>query len=287
MSQERACLQCGALFVASGRTSQKLYCSRSCKSRYRTTSGQAKNHHLAETFGITLEEYDQILAGQGGGCAICGKTQEVNGNRLAVDHDHSCCPSTRSCGKCVRGILCRECNRALGLFKESPEIVRSAIQYLNNPPFAEMPRELMEQRTTAPTRIHRSPKSSCEVCGQNFSAHPIGASRRRFCGQACKARARVLRGGKRDGWRWTKYRLTEPAHLWLLGRQEDGCAICGAPNGSEGKSLAVDHDSACCGTLRSSGCCIRGLLCGHCNRGLGCLSDSPLLLTRSLSYLGH
>lgn len=79
-----------------------------------------RNGHLVRKYGITADEYDERLARQGGGCKICGRSLERI--RLAVDHDHKT-------GK-VRGILCENCNRGLGMFKDSPELLQNAIQYL-------------------------------------------------------------------------------------------------------------------------------------------------------------
>jgi len=90
----------------------------------------AKNRwsHLARKFGITAESFAAILKGQGGGCAICG-VKEAAWN---VDHDHACCPTTRTCGKCIRGILCRGCNFGLGNFRDDPELLKIAIRYLRD-----------------------------------------------------------------------------------------------------------------------------------------------------------
>lgn len=63
---------------------------------------------LKYAHGITLEQYEELLARQGGVCAICRRRPTKN--RLSVDHDHRCCPGRRSCGKCIRGLLCKECN---------------------------------------------------------------------------------------------------------------------------------------------------------------------------------
>jgi Recombination endonuclease VII len=66
--------------------------------------------------GMTLEDYNDKLAGQNGRCAICGITAKDCGKKLHIDHDHACCnssSSTRSCGKCVRGLLCFKCNLTL------------------------------------------------------------------------------------------------------------------------------------------------------------------------------
>ena len=71
-----------------------------------------RKSHLKIYYGITPQDYDAMLAAQGGGCAICGRKQYKNQN-LCVDHDHSCCPGSKSCGKCVRGLLCHRCNQKI------------------------------------------------------------------------------------------------------------------------------------------------------------------------------
>jgi Recombination endonuclease VII len=67
-----------------------------------------RSFNLMRRYGITAEEYDQMLADQGGVCAICKKPPVKN--RLHVDHDRACCPRIGSCGKCIRGLLCSSCN---------------------------------------------------------------------------------------------------------------------------------------------------------------------------------
>ena len=69
--------------------------------------------------GITPEQYDAMLLAQDGKCAVCGTT-DPGKNRygpqsFCIDHDWRCCPGVRSCGACVRGLLCSNCNRAEGL----------------------------------------------------------------------------------------------------------------------------------------------------------------------------
>lgn len=83
-----------------------------------------KNYRLVRRFGITLEQYEQMRAVQGGGCAICGKTRfdDVREHDLAVDHDHST--------GVVRGLLCRDCNVALGKFGDSLDVLKKAVAYL-------------------------------------------------------------------------------------------------------------------------------------------------------------
>lgn len=81
-------------------------------------------------YGLTLEEYHQLLEDQNYACKICGLKESTYRKRLSIDHDHSCCPGTKSCGKCVRGLLCHHCNAALGNSKDNIEILQKMINYL-------------------------------------------------------------------------------------------------------------------------------------------------------------
>ena len=76
---------------------------------------------LRKTYGMTLEQYDVMLAAQNGVCAIC-QLPESQGENLAVDHDHD--------SKINRALLCRNCNIAIGNFKEDPDRVQRAVEYL-------------------------------------------------------------------------------------------------------------------------------------------------------------
>jgi hypothetical protein len=91
-------------------------------------------------YNLLPEQYYVLLADQNYGCAICGKSPEENGTRLAVDHDHACCPGDRSCGNCVRALLCRDCNRGLGCFKDSNNFLNAAAGYISK--FKETPRNV-------------------------------------------------------------------------------------------------------------------------------------------------
>lgn len=91
----------------------------------------AKTKHawtLRTTYGITTEQYQEMLEKQGGKCAICKREQSArhgtNGTifRLSVDHCHST-------GK-VRGLLCNDCNRAIGLLRDEVGLLQNAIDYL-------------------------------------------------------------------------------------------------------------------------------------------------------------
>lgn len=78
----------------------------------------------------TPDLYFEILEKQDGRCSLCSKTEEENGRRLAIDHDHRCCPPNKYCEKCVRGLLCLDCNIGLGMFKDNPELLILASEYL-------------------------------------------------------------------------------------------------------------------------------------------------------------
>lgn len=83
-------------------------------------------------YGLTTETYIALVNAQGDSCAICG-TDNPGGkwNKWCVDHDHSCCPGQKTCGNCVRGLLCIRCNTGLGMFADNIYNMQSAISYLN------------------------------------------------------------------------------------------------------------------------------------------------------------
>lgn len=89
-----------------------------------------REYHLDKMFGITLEQYNELFDKQSGCCAICGKHQTEYKRAFDIDHDHSCCKGKKSCGKCIRGLLCADCNKGLGLFKDAKEILEKAIKYI-------------------------------------------------------------------------------------------------------------------------------------------------------------
>lgn len=72
-------------------------------------------------FEKALSLYKESVSGS---CEICKKSPEDNGKALAVDHCHS--------NGHVRGILCEQCNKGLGHFKDNSEVMKNAIKYLND-----------------------------------------------------------------------------------------------------------------------------------------------------------
>lgn len=77
---------------------------------------------LLATYGISPEQHELLSRN---GCNICGSSEG-----LEVDHDHSCCPGRKSCGKCIRGVLCYNHNSGLGKFQDDIQHLETAVAYL-------------------------------------------------------------------------------------------------------------------------------------------------------------
>ena len=131
---ERTCNKCSQLkplteFYKTGRKSDKNkdnrhYTCKACtKLRLSQSPRNYREAHLRRTYGITIAEYDAMLARQGTKCACCG-TEEAGGkhNVFCVDHDHVT--------NAVRELLCKDCNIVLGIINDSPEHLMRLIQYL-------------------------------------------------------------------------------------------------------------------------------------------------------------
>jgi hypothetical protein len=82
---------------------------------------QLRDGYYRRTYGLSADEVDAMLTTQGGGCAICGRLPERLGS-LHVDHDHE--------HGHLRGLLCIGCNQGLGQFRDDPELLLAAAEYL-------------------------------------------------------------------------------------------------------------------------------------------------------------
>lgn len=121
---KKTCTECGESFHPDRMNGPR------CKP---CASSRTHAKRVADVYSITADEYAALLAAQGGACFVCRRVPRSK--RLAVDHDHSCCPGPVSCGRCVRGLLCRACNRdVLGHLKDDPAALLRAVEYLRNPP---------------------------------------------------------------------------------------------------------------------------------------------------------
>lgn len=119
---ERRCLVCNEVkslaefyvepSVSSGYQSQCIKCALIRK----------RAAHLLRTYNLTETQYLEMLARQDGLCAICRQPETAKRKTegpvlLSVDHDHACCPGSKSCGVCVRQLLCHMCNFTIGLIE--------------------------------------------------------------------------------------------------------------------------------------------------------------------------
>lgn len=108
--------------MSDGHKSECKVCARFYQKK-RYDSGETLSAVYARQYGITLEQYDLMVMQQGGCCRICGTDDPGSSRkRFSVDHNHDT-------GE-VRGLLCGSCNAALGLFKDNPDILQSAFNYL-------------------------------------------------------------------------------------------------------------------------------------------------------------
>lgn len=116
--KDKSCRCCQNLF--SPQAPSQLYCSTDCASKAQ------QDAYYARTYGISREEWEAMYARQGGRCFIClgeGFTMKADHEaKLMVDHCHST-------GK-VRGLLCHNCNRALGLLQDDKQAIKRALEYL-------------------------------------------------------------------------------------------------------------------------------------------------------------
>lgn len=94
----------------------------------KTNPRLAKSNDLKKRFGITLDDYERMMEAQNGVCKICKGPETAIDRRsaqpraLAVDHCHET-------GR-ARGLLCSNCNTALGLLQEDPDLFHEAAKYL-------------------------------------------------------------------------------------------------------------------------------------------------------------
>lgn len=116
--KEKACKLCGHKFTP--QAPSEHYCSDFCKRYAYVNKYYERNYH------ITLDEYLNLAEKQDFKCALCGQMnfamKDIHSGALVVDHDHQT-------GK-VRGLLCHNCNRALGLLADNKETINKIIPYL-------------------------------------------------------------------------------------------------------------------------------------------------------------
>lgn len=79
-------------------------------------------------FKLTPEEYHKMRDEAPDKCSLCNRDYGIRGP--VIDHDHSCCPGRKSCGACIRGVICNRCNTSLGLIDDNRKTLDNMIFYL-------------------------------------------------------------------------------------------------------------------------------------------------------------
>ena len=125
------CSSCGQEHIQNSREIQKNNKPMSCDNfKPHNWSGlEREDNIMRKQYGISTEQFAELLEFQGGGCAICAKPIENIRRRMNIDHDHE----TNK----VRGILCTGCNTGIGHLGDNIEGLKRALYYLENTPFDE------------------------------------------------------------------------------------------------------------------------------------------------------
>lgn len=105
-------------------------CHRAVK---KTRSARSHASSTLPKYNLTPEDYEALRRAQNGVCYICQRATGAS-RRLSVDHDHSCCPTTPTCGKCTRALLCRPCNDLLGHVRDDVDTLRRAALVIRDRP---------------------------------------------------------------------------------------------------------------------------------------------------------
>ena len=131
----KRCARCQELkaleeFGRLGETGHQAYCKTCRAAYYQDNKHRWRQSDLKRRYNISLTYYNDLLASQGGVCAICSTTEPGGRGAYHVDHDHSCCQTGAACGSCVRGLLCHGCNLMLGVARDSVRVLESAAEYL-------------------------------------------------------------------------------------------------------------------------------------------------------------
>ena len=79
-------------------------------------------YHLKKEYDMTVDDYNKLFEQQKGCCAICGRHQTDFDKRLSVDHNHTTAV--------IRGLLCVNCNSAIGFLRDDAILLKKALEYL-------------------------------------------------------------------------------------------------------------------------------------------------------------
>lgn len=108
------------------RAERRAYAKAYYERRYKGNDKEQQQHGLGFPYRITIDTYEKLLSEQGGACAVCRYVPGEGSKRLHVDHCHD--------SGTIRGLLCNNCNSAIGNAKESAARLRELAEYLERTP---------------------------------------------------------------------------------------------------------------------------------------------------------
>ena len=234
-----------------------------------------KERQFKKDYNISITDKEQIFANQNYQCLICNidlKEDYINNpGNVCIDHNHI----TNK----IRGILCRNCNSALGGigFNENIDTINSAIVYLTN-----YNNQLIENIQTIKfnddlyDQLELNPQyKKCDRCFKikllNEFRKTKGTENKIWYSKYCEVCSRLFH----------KYKITERHYDYMLNKQEYKCAICNKLHNIDKyhNKLCIDHDA------KTNDNIIRGLLCRKCNLTIGFVKHDISILNSMIIYL--
>lgn len=248
---------------------------------YRAEKYESSNRDklYQQRYGITVEEYEEMLESQNHSCAICGTTDSGR-RRFAIDHDHET-------GK-VRGLLCDKCNMFVGHSQDDDELMRKFVAYLEKPPrfkadkrlpsASPRPASIVLRENKLASKNIGEPAQKCIDCNRELPLSSFSKTTKTASGYY--SRCKICHSCRTRN-------ITYQDYETLLEEQGGTCATCG---GSFDKARRTGEDREYVATTRRIDHChdtgaVRGLLCHNCNCALGFAGDSVETITAGINYL--
>lgn len=129
-----ACIECLRIRAKKRHAENREEMNAQARERRKKDPKKHREFDIKKKFKMSYADYEALLVSQGNKCAACGATASGHhSGEWPIDHDHACCPHSRNgttCGKCIRGILCRSCNLTLGNAQDNPTKLRQLADYL-------------------------------------------------------------------------------------------------------------------------------------------------------------
>jgi len=195
--------------------------------------------NVKSKYGLTREAFAAKLEAQGGHCPFCppGSVPEI----FVVDHDHRCCGSQWTCGKCVRDILCHRHNRALGIWDDDPAQLRAAADYI------ERHHERITSSTDAP-RVKAAKSGEGHQAWKGDAAGPSGMRLRNYRaqGSASMCEDRETAGCTSEHYEWVLIPGADPAKPESYKSLCAACRVvlCGNIGSSHANAVLTDEQVA-------------------------------------------